>query len=246
MLQFLLSGALAPFTVALALLTGLMALELVLALLGASILAGGAIEAPDVNGPEIDVPEIDLAEIDLAAIDAPEVDLPDLDALEFDVPEIGTHAPEVSGVSSFLGLGRTPFMIWFASALLGFGGTGLVLQSLALSALGSALPVWMAAAVALAGGWGVARGFGGLFARLLPRDETQSVSETQLGRRRGIVTQGTAARGRPAEVRVTDRHGNPHYLRAEPVQDDAQIPQGSTVLVLRDHRLGLYRLLPLE
>jgi Protein of unknown function (DUF1449). len=118
-------------------------------------------------------------------------------------------------------------MIWLASALLGFGAGGLVVQTLADGTLGSPLPVWLAAVPALLSGWGVARGFGGLFARLIPQDETQSVSEAHLGRRQGVITQGTAARGRPAEVRVTDRHGNPHYLRAEPLQDQAQIPRAA-------------------
>ncbi|WP_127105855.1 OB-fold-containig protein [Pararhodobacter zhoushanensis] len=223
MLEFLLSGSLAPFSVALALLVGLLALELALSLVGGSIFAGGA------------------------ELDAPELDLPDLDAPDLSPDGFGHGEPaDVSGVSSVLGLGKTPFMIWLASALLGFGVSGVLLQSVLLSTLGSALPGWLAAIPALVAGGAFARGFGGFFARLIPQDETQSVSEATLGRRRGVITQGTAERGRPAEVRVTDRHGNPHYLRAEPLEDGARLVQGSTVLVLRDHRLGLYRLLPVE
>ena len=223
MLEFLLSGAVAPFSLALALLFALLALELVLALLGGSIFAGGT------------------------GVEAPELDLPDIDGLDLDPDGIDLgDAEAVSGVSSVLGLGKTPFMIWLASALLGFGAGGLVLQSALSATLGSTLPGWLAAIPALLGAWGFARGFGGLFARLIPQDETQSVSEAHLGRRRGVITQGTAERGRPAEVRVTDRHGNPHYLRAEPLEDGARLAQGSAVLVLRDHRLGLYRLLPVE
>ena len=76
---------------------------------------------------------------------------------------------------------------------------------------------------------------GEVFARLLPKTETTAMSERHLGRRIGVVSQGTAKRGMPAEVRVTDHHGNMHYLRAEPVRDSDEIPQGSRVLVLR-HR----------
>lgn len=234
MLEVLLSGAKAPFTAALGLLLGLLVLELVMGLMGGSLLGGGAegLDAPDIDAPEIDTPELDLPGAELADVDG--------------FGPASADPPAISGVASILGLGRTPFMIWLASALLGFGAGGMALQSLAEGLTGSPLPAWLAAIPALVAGWGVARGFGGVFARLVPRDETQSVSETQLGRRRGVITQGTAARGRPAEVRVTDRHGNPHYLRAEPLEDAAQLVQGTEVLVLRDHRRGLYRLMPLE
>jgi hypothetical protein len=79
----------------------------------------------------------------------------------------------------------------------------------------------------------------------MPRTETQSVSTRQLGRRLGTVTQGTAARGSPAEVRVTDRYGNTHYLRAEPLSDAETIPQGAEVLVLRHRPTGGFRLIAL-
>jgi hypothetical protein len=92
----------------------------------------------------------------------------------------------------------------------------------------------------------MARGFSRLFARLLPRNYSESVSETELGRRRGVITVGTAARGKPAEVRVTDRHGNIQYLRAEPAQDGTTLPQGTEVLVMRNPRTRRYTLIPLE
>ena len=61
----------------------------------------------------------------------------------------------------------------------------------------------------------------------------------------GVVTQGTARRGAPTEVRLTDRHGNTHYIRAEPLKDDDVIVAGTQVLVLR-HKLNEgYRIVPL-
>jgi hypothetical protein len=97
------------------------------------------------------------------------------------------------------------------------------------------MPAWLAVLPATGVAIWFARQFGTLFANLLPRIETEALSERHLGRRTGVVTQGTASRGRPAEVRITDRYGNFHYLRAEPLRDDAQIPQGTEVMVLR-HR----------
>jgi len=54
-----------------------------------------------------------------------------------------------------------------------------------------------------------------------------------LSRLRGVVSQGTARAGNPAEVRVTDRHGNLQFLRAEPLDRSAEITQGQEVVVIR-------------
>lgn len=210
MVESLLSAPLAPFTLALALLAGLLALELVLALVGGSVLGAGAPEAPDTDGFDTDT------------------------------------SAEVSASASILGLGKAPFLIWLAALLLGFGAGGLAIQTLATATLAAPLPALAAVPLALLPGWAAARGLSGLLARLIPGTESDSVSETMLGRREGLVTQGTATRGRPAEVRVTDRHGNTHYLRAEPMQDGATIEQGRRVLVLRDRRARAWRLIALD
>ena len=208
MLDLLLTGAFAPFTLALSLFAGLLGFELVLLLLGGSILGIGA-------------------EADLDA---------DLDG---DAPAGG------GGPAAWLGLGEAPALIWLAAALMAFGLAGLGIQGVAGS-LGAPLPGWLAAIPAGLAALAFARGFARLLARAIPRTETSAPTARQLARRRGVVTQGTAARGRPAEVRVTDAHGNAHYLRAEPLDDADAIAEGADVLVLSDRRGGGYRLVPLS
>lgn len=215
----LLSAPFAPFSVALAILAGLLALEVILSLVGGSMMGADSPDAPD-------------AEID-ASPDSP------AEGVE------GAGGP-MSAVASALGLGRAPVLIWLAALLTGFGVGGLVIQTIAASALGAPLSPLVAALAALLPGWGAARALTGLLAHLLPGTESQSVSEAALARRTGIVTQGTAARGRPAEVRVTDRFGNTHYLRAEPMSDGDSIAQGTRVVVLRDPRTRSYRLVALD
>ena len=90
-----------------------------------------------------------------------------------------------------------------------------------------------------------ARSFGAVFARLLPKTETSAVSASHLGRRFGVVTQGTARQDAPAEVKVTDRHGNTHYLRAVPLKEGEEIATGTRVLVIRPRHSRGYRLVPL-
>ena len=81
----------------------------------------------------------------------------------------------------------------------------------------------------LAGRW-----FARTLARLVPKTETSAINRRSLGGRRGVIAQGTAVRGRPAQARVRDGYGNTHYVRVEPV--DATRPL-DRLLGRRQHRV---------
>ena len=236
MFDLYLTAPFVPFTVALALLFGLLGLELILGLLGGTLLGLGADTELD-----LDVEAPDLADLD--------IDFGDADADLYDLADPGTEtqAPEVaaSGPTAWLGIGKVPILIWSAAFLTAFGISGLALQTLSNGLIGGALPATLAVPPAALVGLWFARTFGAVFARLLPKTETTALSSRHLGRRTGIVTQGTARRGNPSEVKVTDRHGNTHYLRGEPLKDEDEIPAGTLVLVLRHRLEDGYRLVPL-
>lgn len=245
MFDLYLTDPFVPFTIALALLFGLLALEILLLLVGSTLLGMGAdaeidvdIDAPDLGDLDIDFGNIDIADFEIADVGA------DADAdLDADV-DSGTGADAV-GPAAWLGIGKMPILIWVAAVLMAFGLSGVLLQKAAIGIFGFALP---AIVVTLPAGlialWFAAR-FGNFFARVLPKTETTALSERHLGRRTGTVTQGTAKRGSPAEVRVSDRHGNMHHLRGEPLKDEDVIPAGTDVLVLRHRHTQGYRLVPL-
>lgn len=225
MIETLLSAAFIPFSLALAVLFGLLFLELASQLIGLSLLsesdagigADGAAEAFDVlPGQEIDIASL---------IEASEAPSGDAD----------TAASSLSPLA-VLGIGRAPFILWLTAFLLGFGLFGMALQSILLTIVNAGLPPVLAALAALPPGLAFARWFSGIFARVVPSVETSATSIRFLGGLRGTVTQGLAQRGSPAEVRVRDRHGNLHYLRCEPFLEDELIPEGSEVLTLRQRR----------
>ncbi|WP_323768075.1 OB-fold-containig protein [Antarctobacter sp.] len=242
MFELLMSDGMFPFTLALALLFGLLILEVVFGLLGGTLLGAGA-DGVDIDGPDLDVDMPDLGDLGIdLGLDGTDIDIGDLELAEPDLdgPDLDGDIPDgapdgADSIAAWLGFGKMPALIWLAAILLSFGLSGLVIQTVATNILGGPLPAWLPALPAAAAAIWFARQFGTLFARLLPKMETEALSERHLGRRAGVVTQGTAARGRPAEVRVTDRYGNMHYLRAEPLRDDVTIPQGTEVMVLR-HR----------
>ena len=66
-------------------------------------------------------------------------------------------------------------------------------------------------------------------ARIIPGDETTAISLDSLVGRRGTITIGTARRGSPAQARVKDMHGQPHYVMVEPYDDEQAIGEGETV-----------------
>lgn len=238
MFNFLLNGALAPFTIALGLLFALLFLEIVFGLIGGSLLGLGSDADFDLDGPDVDL--VDLGDLDLDAMDIDAANLADIDMPNSASTIADGSAAAVATPFTWLGLGRVPMLIWIASLLTGFGLSGLFVQIGLQTTIGFMLPALLASVIAGAVGIMFARSFAEIFAKLLPKTESSAQSAKHLGNRKGIVTTGTARRGQPAEVRVQDRYNNTHYIRAEPFRDGTEIPQGTEVLVLRATYEGAY------
>lgn len=229
-MEFLLAPGMALFTGAFALVAGLVVIELLMMLFGASLMGDADASLDADTGLDAD------AGLDIdAGFDAPDGDLSidggeadfDLDGADGDVDAPATP----SAVAGWLGFGEVPFIIWVAGTLTAFGLAGYVIQSLSSMTFGALMPWWGAAAIALLPGLRI----GGLFARALgravPKTETSAISRRSLGNRRGVIAQGTARRGQPAQARVRDGYGNLHYVRVEPVDDGVEIPTGTEVLI---------------
>lgn len=214
MLDVFLNPQSLPFASALAIVLALFLLEILSLLLGSSVLGIGA-DAPDVD--------MDMdADFDLSL---------DIDADAADLVETEVSGP--SGLLGWLGVGEVPFLIWLVCFLTMFGLSGLILQSVVLSAFGIAVPMLVATAVALVPAVTLTRFITGWVAAIMPKTETSAMRRRFLGGHRGTITQGTAARGKPAEAKIKDRFGNTHYLRVEPLYDDGVFPQGSDVTLIR-------------
>ena len=227
-ITLLLSGPFVPFTVSLGVLSGLLALELLALLAGGSLFGTGA-EVPDGAGSL-------HASFDLAPGAEPGV--PALVAASEALDAAGVPEADAGGALSLLGLGRVPFAIWLAAVLFGFGVGGFAVQAVAGVALGGPLPAWAAVLPAALAGLGSARGTAGVVGGLVQQNETTATGAQFMGGMRGVVVQGIAARDRPAEVRLRDRHGNMHFMRCEPYRDSDVIAEGTEVLLLRERRPG--------
>lgn len=211
-----------PFTVALALMATLAVLEGVSMILGAS--ASGALDSAL---PDFDAPDLDL-DLDVDA----DLD-PGLDAgADADLD----HGHGHFGPGELLGwlhFGRVPFLIWLATFLAAFALFGFFVQSVTQALVGAYLPAWAGALVALAGSLPIVRGTVGVFARVLPGDETTAVSEMSFVGREAVVTLGTARQGEPAQAKLRDEHGQTHYVMIEPGDPYETFVQGTPVLLVQ-------------
>ncbi|MEM8790998.1 MAG: OB-fold-containig protein [Pseudomonadota bacterium] len=199
-----------PFSIALSLVMALLILELGMSLIGGSLL-GGEVEF-DVDADA----DFDL-ELDVEAGDAVQA----------------SGATTGSGILSWLGIGQAPFGVWLAGTLTAFGLTGYFLQSGANMLLGNTLPALIAIPVVLPVAIAIGVRFARTIGRAIPKIETTAISTRSYGGRRGVVTVGTAARGRPAQVRFQDRYGNWHHAMVEPLNDHEEFGQGAEVAILR-------------
>lgn len=207
-----------PFAIALAVVAGLFVLEILSALLGGSILGVGT-DAPDL-GADLDFDLSTDVEVGFG-VDA-----------DLDVVDSGEAATS-GGLFTWIGARDVPILIWLVSFLTMFGLFGLILQSLMGSIFGFELPGLVATAIAFVPALGVTRVIANWVALLMPKTETTALRARHLGGYHGTITQGTASRGKPAEVKIKDRHDNIHYLRVEPLHDSDSFPTGSDVTLIR-------------
>ena len=206
-----------PFSIALCVVLGLFILELISLLLGGSIMAIGS-DAPDVD--------LDLdADFD--------IDL-DVDAVLDIEPDLDTEfGGGPTGVLGWLGIGEVPFLIWLVSFLTIFGLTGLLTLNVGNAITGLTMSLAITVPVAIIVATYAARFIARIVASIMPKTESTAMRTRFLGGHHGVISQGTARRGQPAEAKLKDRHGNTHYLRVEPLEDDVEIPQGRDVHVIR-------------
>lgn len=157
-----------------------------------------------------------------------------------DHPDHGDHGL-LAGWMSWLNAGRVPMlvliMIWLASFAVG----GFVLQGVAQAVL-APLPTLVASLAMLVLAMPATRVLSRWTGRIIPRDETTAIAQAEFIGLTGTVTLGPLDQGKPGLVRVKDRHGNIHVLRAKAARGHV-IPADAVVLVV-DGAGGLFEAIP--
>ena len=139
----------------------------------------------------------------------------------------------LGGAFLWINAGRLPLLILLVLALGVFSIEGFLLQGVA-HAIGTTVPVSIAALAATAGSIPVIRTTSRGIARIIPRDETYAVSDADFV---GVVAIGPLDQGLPGRVRLKDVFGNWHSVPARASPDSQALPVGASVLLVdRDAR----------
>jgi hypothetical protein len=142
----------------------------------------------------------------------------------------------LGGAFLWINAGRLPLLILLVLALGVFSIEGFLLQGVA-HAIGTTVPVSIAALAATAGSIPVIRTTSRGIARIIPRDETYAVSDADFVGKVAVVAIGPLDQGLPGRVRLKDAFGNWHSVPARASPDSQALPVGASVLpVDRDAR----------
>ncbi len=236
MFESFFSDATAPFAIALSLMLLIALMELIGALMGMA-----PSDMIDSMLPEIDT-DLDIdADLDL------EVDV-DLGGVGSPLDTDAVSAPDAPGagpLSSILGwlcVGRVPILVLLIAFLTAFGLTGIVLQGTFASLVGFSLPAALASVPALVVAIPATRWSGLVLSKIMPKEQTEAVSQKRFVGRIATIVRGEAKTGLPAEAKLTDRYGQTHYLLVEPDEADASFPAGEAVLIVKQVG-GRYRVI---
>jgi hypothetical protein len=197
-----------PFVVALGVMLGLAGLEMLVLLLGGSLFGFVDDLLPDNLDGDVDV----TAEADAGAPDS---------------------APGLLGeVLGWFAIGQVPFLVVVIALLTSFGLLGLMLQAVLVKMTGYALPASLAAIPALLGASFTTRWLALRIARIIPNAETSAVSRDTFIGRVATITLGSARSGEPTQARLSDTHGQAHYVMVEPDRASDVLAEGERVLLV--------------
>lgn len=145
------------------------------------------------------------------------------------------------GLLGWLHVGRAPILVLLVIFLMGFAIGGLALQFAVREVIGHPLPPVVASLVAVVFAVPVVRVLGGRIAHHVPKDETTAVSEESFIGRIARLTAESAGTGQPGQARLTDEHGQPHYLLVEPDDPQIRFARGDSLLVVSRASASVFR-----
>jgi hypothetical protein len=137
----------------------------------------------------------------------------------------------ISGLFLWINAGRVPLLILLLLTLGIFSIAGFFLQAIAHS-VGISIPASIAAVVAIIGTIPAVRATSRGIARVIPRDETYAVDDSDFVGQVAVVSIGPLDQGLPGRVRLKDVFGNWHSVPARAAHDSNALAVGSNVLLV--------------
>jgi len=218
-IELLTASGNAPFSIALAVMFGLLIFELI------SLVSGLGVNEilDDVVAGNVDFPEI------------PDSSLGEAGEIPSGIE--GSGAPEggslLGRVLAWLYVGQVPLLVVLVVFLGVFGIFGLIGQTLLRQLTGFALPGLVAVPAVLFVAMPFVRWTTGGLARILPREETSAVRTQSFVGRTATVVGGNARSDLPSQAKLQDQFGTTHYVMVIPEEENTTLDNGSLVLLVR-------------
>lgn len=207
MIELFLASENLPFSVALVLLFGIALLEGITTLIGF-----GFSQFLENLLPDADIPDMDI----------------DVDA------DIGMETSSIlTRLLGWIKIKGVPMIVVLVVFLTVFSLSGFIVQAIIKSIAGFYLPWFIAMLPAFFITIPIVKVSSLLMSKFVIKDETSAVkTETFVGKI-AVITLGNAAKGVPAEAKLTDNYGQVHYVRVEPDEDDEVIEQSTEVVLVK-------------
>jgi len=155
--------------------------------------------------------------------------LPDLDhgVGDHDFGDLHSgEAPALGKALSFIGIGKVPVVMVLMSFLALFGLSGYLAQHSAKALSGDFIPLAAAVPAALVVSLLATGRVAALLARYLPGEETTAVRADSLIGGTARIKYGDARFTRPASATVEDRYGNVHHIQVKASDPEEVIFEG--------------------
>lgn len=155
--------------------------------------------------------------------------IPDLHA---DLDHDAGHEISFGKALHFIGFGRVPFMMVLMSFFATFGLAGFLIQRIAASSIGGALPYAGAVPLAFALAIPATGRICAVLARIMPKEQTSVVWLEDFIGRQAVVKYGTATVALPASAAVVDENGRTHFIQVKAESDENPVVEGTSMLIV--------------
>ena len=123
--------------------------------------------------------------------------------------------------------------IRLVGTFMGISALSFLLQGLLLGSLGITMPAAFASVISLVVTIPVLRVSALALEKIMPNAESSAVGPDSFIGKVATITIGSASQARAAEARLTDPHGQAHYVFLKPDTGYADMTQGDKVLLVR-------------
>ena len=144
------------------------------------------------------------------------------------------HADRTGPVAEAFGwinVGRIPLLMLLMAGLAAFSVAGILIEA-ASRGLGVGVLSWLSIPAAVVVTVPAMRLVSRSIAWVIPKDQSFAIESEDLIGRTGEVTVGPVRAGVVARIKVQDRYGNWHFPRVVPFEPSAEISTGTQVLVV--------------